>query len=78
MPELRFDGGACKELSPENQEYYDLFKVLYNSYVVDLDWNTRRLIVGEMVTSISKTTRDEYSDAVLEIVKKAKEFTGEE
>lgn len=72
-----FDGGACKELSPENKEYYDLFKVLYNSYVVDLDWNTRRLIVGEMVTSISKTTRDEYTDSVLKIVKKAKEFTGE-
>ena len=51
-----YEAGAYQELSPEDQEYYELFTRIYDTYVADLQWNVKHLLIGQMVTNIQKMT----------------------
>ena len=59
-----YDAGAYEKLSPENQEYYELFVKLYDSYADDLPLNARHAMVGHMMAGIEKNSIEEYSDYV--------------
>lgn len=69
-----FDGGAYEELSFEDEEYYELFIEIYDKYVKNLQWNAWHLIVGQMITCISTTSMDKYTEVVLDIIKKIKDL----
>lgn len=69
-----FDGGAYEKLSSKNKEYYDLFKVIYDTYVVNMPQNVRHTLIGQMITSIRKTPVEKYSDYVAGMVKNIKKL----
>lgn len=67
-----FDGGAYEELSLENQKYYELFKELYDTYVIKLPPNMCCIIAGQMITHIKETPCEKYADFVIDMVEKIK------
>lgn len=71
-----FDGGAYEKLSSDAMKYYELFKELYDTYVTDLQWNMRHILIGQMITSINKTPMDKYSDTVITMVNNIKNLYG--
>ena len=71
-----FDGGDYEKLSSDAMKYYELFKELYDTYVADLQWNMRHILIGQMITSINKTPMDKYSDTVITMVNNIKNLYG--
>lgn len=73
-----FSGGAYEPLPTEKQAYYELFKQLYASQVDSLQWNVKHLIIGQMITAISRTPIEEYAKYVEELIVKFKQLYGVE
>ena len=71
-----FDGGAYEKLSSDAMKYYELFKELYDTYVADLQWNMRHILIGQMITFINKTPMDKYSDTVITMINNIKNLYG--
>ena len=69
-----YEAGAYQELSPEDQEYYELFTRIYDTYVADLQWNVKHLLIGQMVTNIQKMTIDKYEDSIIKTVNDLKKM----
>lgn len=59
-----YEGGAYEQLSADDKKYYEVFKELYDAYVVNLQWNVKHLITGQMITGICKTAIDDYANFV--------------
>ena len=57
-------------------KYYELFKELYDTYVADLQWNMRHILIRQMITGISKISIDKYTNYVEEMVKNIKKLYG--
>ncbi len=64
-----YDAGAYEKLSPENQEYYELFVKLYDSYVDDLPWNVKHMLTGQMISGLGSNSIEEYSNFVMNLYK---------
>lgn len=71
-----FDGGAYEKLSSDDMKYYNLFKKLYDTCVANLQWNVRHILIGQMITGISKISIDKYTNYVEEMVKNIKQLYG--
>lgn len=69
-----YDAGAYEELEYEDEEYYNLFVSLFDSYVVDLQPNIRNLVIGQIITGINTTPIDKYKDFVINMVNQAKKI----
>ena len=73
-----FDGGSYQKLSSDDIEYYNLFKELYDTYVKCLPWNMQHTITGQMITSIRKTSQEDYENVVVTMVNNIKKVYGVE
>lgn len=62
-----YDAGAYEQLSPENQEYYELFAKLYDSHVADLPWNIKHMLTGQMISGLGANSIEEYSDFAMNL-----------
>lgn len=69
-----FDGGAYEELTCEDEEYYNLFIELYDTYIVNLPSNIRAILLGEMINQIKEIPINKYKDFVIDTTNKAKKF----
>ena len=69
-----FDGGAYAELSPEDEEYYELFKEIYDNHVKGLQWNVYHILIGVMINYLHNTPIDKFADKVMEDIKNLKKM----
>ena len=67
-----FDGGAYAELSPEDEEYYELFKEIYDKHVKCLQWNVCHILIGVMIEYLRNTPIEEFADKVMEDIRNIK------
>lgn len=69
-----YDAGAYEELDYEDEEYYNLFVELFDSYVMDLQSNIKNIVIGQMIAGINTTSIDKYKDFVIDMVNQVKKL----
>ena len=67
-----YDAGAYEELNYDDEEYYNLFVDLFDTYIADLQWNVKHILTGQMIAGISNTPIDKYGDFVIDMVNNIK------
>lgn len=71
-----YDAGAYEELTADDEDYYNLFADIYDTYVASLPWNVKHLITGQLITGLSEKTMEEYSEYAMGIIEHFKEMYG--
>ena len=67
-----FDGGAYEMLSPEDEEYFKLFKEIHDNHVKGLQWNIYHLLVGVMINYLHDTPIDKFEEKIVDDIKNIK------
>lgn len=63
-----YDAGAYKELTFDDEEYYNLFTDIYDTYVALLPWNVKHLIIGQLITGLSEKAIEEYREYAVGVI----------
>lgn len=69
-----YDAGAYEELNHDDEEYYNLFVELFDTYVAESQWNVKHILTGQMISEISNTPVEKYEEFVLDTVNKMKKM----